>query len=208
MTDPRKSAVILVDMANEFIEPGYFIADAGGPDYQARAKAILAPLKTLVEGARKAGALVVYSTDAHTPDDLEMRKWPPHSMKGTKSAEIVPELAMQPGDLDIPTAIVPPATTEIAEESSVPRLSKDLQAALARVRRRNKPAATAKETPDEASPDEASPEAATEPEPEAAPRKDSRQRRRERRASRRWGNDSPELVELYRAALAQLDPEP
>ncbi|MCA9655637.1 MAG: hypothetical protein KC501_37350 [Myxococcales bacterium] len=106
-------------------------------------------------------------------------------------------------DLDIPTAIVPPATTEIAEESSVPRLSKDLQAALARVRRRNKPAATAKETPDEASP-----EAATEPEPEAAPRKDSRQRRRERRASRRWGNDSPELVELYRAALAQLDPEP
>ena len=102
MTDPRKSAVILVDMANEFIEPGYFIADAGGPDYQARAKAILAPLKTLVEGARKAGALVVYSTDAHTPDDLEMRKWPPHSMKGTKSAEIVPELAMQPGDLDIP----------------------------------------------------------------------------------------------------------
>jgi nicotinamidase-related amidase len=102
MTDPKKSAVILVDMANEFVQPGYFIADAGGPDYQARAKSIIAPLQRLIEGARKSGALVVYSTDEHTPDDLEMRKWPPHSMKGTKSAEIVPELAMKPGDLSIP----------------------------------------------------------------------------------------------------------
>jgi len=102
MGDPKRSAVILVDMANEFIEPGNFIADAGGPDYQARAKAIISPMQKLLEGARKAGAMVVYSTDEHTPDDLEMRKWPPHSMKGTKSAEIVPELAMQPGDLSVP----------------------------------------------------------------------------------------------------------
>ena len=102
MEDPKRSAIILVDMAREFVEPGNFIADAGGEDYQARAKAILGPLQRLVAGARKAGALVVYSTDEHTPDDLEMRKWPPHSMKGTKSAEIVPELAIQPGDLSIP----------------------------------------------------------------------------------------------------------
>ena len=102
MRDPRRSAVILVDMARDFIEPGGFIADVGGPDYQARARAILPPLGRLVAAAREAGAKVVYSTDAHTPDDLELRKWPPHSMKGTKWAEIVPELAMQPGDLDIP----------------------------------------------------------------------------------------------------------
>lgn len=102
MADPRKSAVVLVDMAREFVEPGHFIADAGGADYQARARAIIPPLKRLVEGARAAGALVVYSTDEHTPDDLEMRKWPPHSMKGTEAAEIVPDLAIQPGDLNVP----------------------------------------------------------------------------------------------------------
>ena len=102
MPDPRRSAVILVDMAREFVEPGAFIADAGGPDYQARARAILPPLQRLTAAAREAGALVVYSTDAHTPDDPEMRKWPPHSMKGTKWAEIVPDLAIQPGDLDMP----------------------------------------------------------------------------------------------------------
>jgi nicotinamidase-related amidase len=102
MPDPKNCAVVLVDMAREFVEPGGFIADAGGADYQARAKAILPPLQRLVDAARKAGARVVYSTDEHTPDDLELRKWPPHSMKGTKWAEIVPELAKQPGDLDIP----------------------------------------------------------------------------------------------------------
>ena len=102
MADPKRSAVILVDMARDFVEPGGFIADAGGPDYQRRAQAIVAPLKRLVIAAREAGAKVVYSTDEHTPNDLEMRKWPPHSMKGTKWAEIVPELAMQPGDLSIP----------------------------------------------------------------------------------------------------------
>jgi nicotinamidase-related amidase len=102
MPDPKNCAVVLVDMAREFVEPGGFIADAGGADYQARAKAIIPPLQRLVDAARKAGARVVYSTDEHTPDDLELRKWPPHSMKGTKWAEIVPELAKQPGDLDIP----------------------------------------------------------------------------------------------------------
>lgn len=102
MLNPVTSAVVLVDMAREFIEPGGFIADTGGPEYQARAKAIVPPLQRLVKAARKAGATVVYSTDAHTPDDLEMRKWPPHSMKGTKWAEIIPDLAMQPGDLNIP----------------------------------------------------------------------------------------------------------
>lgn len=102
MADPKRSAVILVDMARDFLEPGGFIAEAGGPDYRARAQAIVAPLKRLVEIARRAGATVVYSTDEHTPEDLEMRKWPPHSMKGSEWSEIIKELAIQPGDLNLP----------------------------------------------------------------------------------------------------------
>ena len=74
MADPKTSAVVLVDMARDFIEEGGFIANAGGEDYRARAKAIVDPLQRLVAAAREAGAKVVYSTDAHTPDDLEMRK--------------------------------------------------------------------------------------------------------------------------------------
>jgi len=97
----EKCAVIVVDMARDFIEPGGFIANAGGKEYQAKAKAIIKPLSRLLEAAREAGVAVVYSTDRHTPEDAELKKWPPHSMKGTKWSEIVPELAPKPGDLDI-----------------------------------------------------------------------------------------------------------
>ncbi len=99
---PTRCAIILVDMAKDFVEEGGFIADAGGPDYRERAKGILAPLQRLLDAGRKTGVTVVYSTDCHTPDDLEMKKWPPHSMKGSEWAEIVSELAPQPGDLSIP----------------------------------------------------------------------------------------------------------
>ncbi len=98
---PEKCAVIVVDMARDFIEPGGFIADAGGADYQAKAKAIIGPLAQLLDAAREVGVTVVYSTDRHTPEDSELKKWPPHSMEGTKWSEIVTELKPQPGDLDL-----------------------------------------------------------------------------------------------------------
>ena len=101
-TSPKKSAIIVVDMARDFIEPGGFIANAGGSEYQAKAKAIIGPLKRLLDAARKAGATVVFSTDCHTPEDAEMKKWPPHSMKGTEWADIVSELTPEPGDLVLP----------------------------------------------------------------------------------------------------------
>ena len=101
-TSPERCAVIVVDMARDFVEPGGFIADAGGPEYQAKAKAIIGPLKQLLDAARKAGVTVVYSTDCHTSEDPELKKWPPHSMKGSEWAEIVSELAPQPNDLVLP----------------------------------------------------------------------------------------------------------
>jgi len=97
--DPRKSAVVVVDLANDFVYAGGVIADAGGPEYQKRAQAIVPGLARLLDAARKAGVTVVYATDAHTPDDAELRKWPPHAMKGSHEAEIVAAVAPEPGDL-------------------------------------------------------------------------------------------------------------
>jgi nicotinamidase-related amidase len=99
-TRPR-SAVLVIDLANDFVYPGGVIADAGGPEYQARAQAILPTLRRLLETARQAGVLVVYTTDAHQPGDSELQKWPPHAMRGTPQADIVPALTPQPGDLVI-----------------------------------------------------------------------------------------------------------
>jgi len=96
---PSNSAVLVIDMANDFVYPGGTIADAGGPEYQKRAQAIIPPLARLLSAARAAGVTVIYATDAHTPKDKELRKWPPHSMAGTPQAEIVDALTPQPGDV-------------------------------------------------------------------------------------------------------------
>jgi nicotinamidase-related amidase len=97
MTD--RSALVVVDMANDFVYPKGVIADAGGPEYQQRAQAIIPRVRRLLEAARQAGVQVIYATDAHTPGDSELRKWPPHAMKGTWQAEIVPDL--RPGPTDV-----------------------------------------------------------------------------------------------------------
>lgn len=116
-SDTRKSALILVDMANDFVYPGGVIADAGGPEYQESAQAIIPPLERLVAAAREAGVAVVYATDAHTPDDSELAKWPPHAMKGTHEAEIVEALAPQEGDLVLEKQTYSPfVSTALGEE--------------------------------------------------------------------------------------------
>lgn len=118
-TDHRRSALLLIDMAHDFVDEGGTIADAGGADYRARAQAIVPKLARLVEAARAAGVTVIYSTDSHTPDDVELKKWPPHAMRGTHWAEILPEIAPAEGDL------VLPKTTYSAFQST------DLEARLA-----------------------------------------------------------------------------
>lgn len=94
-----QSALVIIDLANDFVYPGGVIADAGGAEYQANAQAIIPTLEKLVAAARRAGVTVAYATDAHAPDDSELRKWPPHAMKGTHEAEIVAALEPEPGDI-------------------------------------------------------------------------------------------------------------
>lgn len=114
---PRESALVLIDLANDFLYPGGVIADAGGAEYQQRAQSILPALKRLVESAREAGVLVVYATDAHTPKDSELVKWPPHSMQGTTWANVADELRPAPGDLVIgKTTYSPFVSTNIDDE--------------------------------------------------------------------------------------------
>ena len=99
--DASRSAIVVIDMANDFVYPGGVIADAGGPDYQQRAQATIAPLARLLAAARTVGLTVIFATDAHTPDDVELKKWPPHAMAGTWNAEIVEGVKPQPGDVVI-----------------------------------------------------------------------------------------------------------
>jgi nicotinamidase-related amidase len=115
---PHRSALLVIDMANDFLfEPGT-IATAGGADYQRRAQAIVPRVARLLAGARPAGISVIYATDAHAPGDPELAKWPPHAMKGTAAAEIPPALAPQPQDI------------VLEKRTYSPFLSTDLEARL------------------------------------------------------------------------------
>jgi len=77
-------AVILVDVQNDFFT---------GPLQIKRDIAIVEPLQRLVVAARKNDVPVIYSIDAHYPQDVEVvRKWGNHAIKGTMGAQVIAEL--------------------------------------------------------------------------------------------------------------------
>ncbi len=76
--------VIIIDVLNDFVT---------GELGCERARHIVPKLKKLVEAARKQGVAVVYSNDAHYPQDVEVvEKWGKHAIKGTRGAEVIPQL--------------------------------------------------------------------------------------------------------------------
>lgn len=106
----EEMALYVVDVAPDFIYAGgsaecggekCVIGDMGGPDYQTRAQEILPRLQSLVKLAHELGITVVYSTDAHQADDIELKiKWPPHSMAGTPQAKVLDIIApMEDADI-------------------------------------------------------------------------------------------------------------
>ncbi len=118
---PKDCALVVIDLANDFVYPGGVIADAGGTEYQQRAQAMLPRLAKLIQAAHDVGITVVYATDAHEPGDSELAKWSPHAMRGTKWAEIVPELAPKPGDLVIAKRTYSPFVSSDMDEQLTTR---------------------------------------------------------------------------------------
>ena len=79
-----RTAVIVIDMLRDFVT---------GELKCERAQRIVPNLKRLVEAARKHNIPIIYSNDAHYPQDFEVvQKWGKHAIKGTKGAEVIPEL--------------------------------------------------------------------------------------------------------------------
>jgi nicotinamidase/pyrazinamidase len=73
-----------VDAQADFLLPG-------GKLYVPQAEKIIPNLNRLVETARQGRAFLISSADAHQPGDPEFREWPPHCLKGTPGAELIPE---------------------------------------------------------------------------------------------------------------------
>lgn len=79
-----KRALLVVDMTNDFVRKEY------NPNLALEAAEALIPTIRDLEAAFLAEGLpVIYSSDRHLPSDFELRKWGPHSMKGSPGSAIV-----------------------------------------------------------------------------------------------------------------------
>jgi len=80
----ENKAIIIVDMLNDFVT---------GELKCERAGCIIPNLKKLIDAAHIHSVPVIFSNDAHYPQDAEVvHKWGKHAIKGTKGAEVIPEL--------------------------------------------------------------------------------------------------------------------
>ncbi|HUJ32913.1 MAG TPA: cysteine hydrolase [Candidatus Acidoferrum sp.] len=80
----RKAIFWEVDTQADFMLPG-------GSLYVPGAEKTLPNLKRLVDAARQGRVLLVSDACRHTPDDPEFKTFPPHCIRGTPGARIVPE---------------------------------------------------------------------------------------------------------------------
>lgn len=111
--DPATTAVIVIDMQRDFVEPGGFGASLGND--VTRLQAIIPTVAALIAGARAAGVPVIHTRECHRPDlsDLPpakrdrgnpaLRIGDPGPMgrvliAGEPGADIIPDLAPLPGE--------------------------------------------------------------------------------------------------------------
>jgi nicotinamidase-related amidase len=64
--DPARTALVMIDMQRDFIEPGGFGETLGNDVSLLRAA--IAPCQALLAGARAAGLLVIHTREGHRPD--------------------------------------------------------------------------------------------------------------------------------------------
>ncbi len=93
------TAVIVVDMQNDFVKP------EGGPERQGGSLVVPAAQQTvpfiqqLLTAARARDVRIAYTQDTALPDDPEFDIWPQHCLEGTWGWRIIDELAPHDRDL-------------------------------------------------------------------------------------------------------------
>lgn len=89
MVQNSRTALLVIDMLNDFLR---------GPFAGPGADRLIGPVRTAIDRARARGVPVIFVCDEHASNDAEFAVLPPHAVAGTPGADIVEELAPQPGD--------------------------------------------------------------------------------------------------------------
>src|ERR687893_2039113 len=92
--DPAKSALVVVDMQNDFVKEGGTLVV---PD----AEATLPKLQDLLDLARRSGMKVIFTQDTHAEGDPEWEIWPEHVREESWGWRIVDELAPREDEMVI-----------------------------------------------------------------------------------------------------------
>lgn len=92
----KSNLLIVIDMLNDFIDP------EGVLYCGETARAIVPFVQDRLETFRRNGDPVIFLQDAHTPDDKEFEKFPPHCVAGTWGSEIIKVLAPLPEEQVFP----------------------------------------------------------------------------------------------------------
>jgi nicotinamidase/pyrazinamidase len=90
----RKIVFWEVDAQADFMRPA-------GKLYVPGAEQIIPHIRRLVAAAGEANALLVSTVDAHFETDAEFRRFPPHCLRGSPGAQIIPEGLLK-GPLAVP----------------------------------------------------------------------------------------------------------
>jgi len=93
--DADKTAVIIVDMLNDFVRPNGALPVPG-------AENLIPNQQRILEKAREEGLFVVYVADHHMPDDEEFDVWGAHAVEGTEGAQVIDEIASKGNEKVIP----------------------------------------------------------------------------------------------------------
>lgn len=102
-----EKAIIVVDMLRGFLEEGYPLFCG------AESRRIIPHVRELLEREREAA--VFYVCDNHAPDDPEFKMFPPHCVRGSLEAELIPELRGYPGTIVPKTRYSGFYNTDLAE---------------------------------------------------------------------------------------------
>jgi nicotinamidase-related amidase len=85
-------ALVIIDMLDDFVD---------GALANPRAQAVVPAIRRLLAHARAVGWPVVFSNDAHEPEDPELAVWGPHAMAGAPGSRVIAPLAPRGGPLEI-----------------------------------------------------------------------------------------------------------
>ena len=95
--DASRTAVVVVDMINEFCKPGGKMVL---PGYEA----LVPPQLAVIEAARASGAIVVWVHDSHRRNLRRDREWlkrTPHAEEGTWATQVIDDLGARDDEIHV-----------------------------------------------------------------------------------------------------------